>query len=207
MDIEIDLPYILVDGRRFRGNVRRIEDLRPVLMEPVSEEGDAYYMFRDVKPVHEILRYDITVIPARTLGREFIKTMGHYHDGLYPEIYGVLRGKALFILQRRAGRDDVLDDVVLIRAEEGEIIRIPPCYGHVTVNPSSSTLVLENIVCRKCTSNYEPYIRMRGAALYATTDGIIRNSRYSYIPEFREEKPEKGGILGLSKWSLLELCT
>ncbi|MGC8932437.1 MAG: glucose-6-phosphate isomerase family protein [Candidatus Methanodesulfokora sp.] len=206
MDVEIDLPYILVNGRRFKGDVRRIEDLRPVLMEPVSEEGDAYYMFRDVKPVHETLRYDITVIPARNLGKEFIKTMGHYHDGSYPELYGVLRGEALFILQRRAGRDDVLDDLVLIRAGEGDIIRIPPYYGHVTVNISRKTLVLENIVCRKCKSNYEPYIRMRGAAVYVTVDGILRNNRYNYIPEIREEKPERGNVLGLSKLDLLKLC-
>jgi glucose-6-phosphate isomerase len=204
--LEIDLPYILVDGRRFRGDVRRIEDLRPVLMENLSDEGDAYYMFRDVRPVHETLRYDITVMPARILGREFIKTMGHYHDGPYPEIYGILRGEAIFVLQKRAGRDEVLDDLVLIRAKEGEIVRIPPYYGHVTVNPSKSMLVLENIICRKCRSDYEPYIRMRGSAIYVTVDGIVRNNRYLYVPKLREEKPDKGKIFSLDLKDLLKLC-
>jgi len=204
--IELQLPYILFEGRRFRGDTRRIEDLKPVMMEPLEERGDAYYMFRDVKKVDNALRYDITVIPPRTIGREFIKTMGHYHNGPYPEIYGVLRGSAVFILQRREKRDDVIDDLVLIRAEEGEIIRIPAEYGHVTVNPSKQTLVLENIVCRGCTSNYEPYIRMRGAAVYITVDGIVRNSRYSHVPEPREEKPERGNILSLDGSELLKLC-
>lgn len=44
------------------------------------------------------LRYNITVIPPAKLGKEYVKTAGHYHlkapkaDVFYTEIYQVLEG-------------------------------------------------------------------------------------------------------------------
>jgi glucose-6-phosphate isomerase len=72
----------------------------------------------------------------RNLGGEYVKTKGHHHPENpagtgYPELYEVLDGTAHFQLQTKA-----LDDVVLIEVHKGDIIAIPPGYGHVTINPS-----------------------------------------------------------------------
>ncbi len=140
-----------------------------------------YEMRREVK-VCKILRYDITIIFGRMLGKEFNKTFGHYHPRGYPEIYEVLRGEAIYILQKPAkiGSRKILD-VILVRAKKGEKVIIPPGYGHVTVNPSRKKLVMANIVSSKFTSIYEPYKKLRGACVYITKNGIIHNPNYELV--------------------------
>ena len=51
-------------------------------------------------------------------------------------------GIAHFLLQTKK-----LDDVVLIKALKGDIIVIPPGYGHVTINPTlDHPLTMANLV-------------------------------------------------------------
>ena len=83
------------------------------------------------------LRYDITVIPPAMLGSEYIKTVGHYHPRVpgtnvyYPEIYQVLEGSATYLLQKvKSGEEDFVMDVVVITAKKGDLVLVPPGYGH-----------------------------------------------------------------------------
>jgi hypothetical protein len=69
-----------------------------------AQNSELYYMYRELSlskkesiAMKEYgLRYDITVIPPRMLGCEFIKTAGHYHPLVpgtritFPEIYEVM---------------------------------------------------------------------------------------------------------------------
>jgi len=120
-----------------------------------ARNDDLYYMFRDlakndsdlevIKAHH--LRYDITAIPPRMLGSEFTKTVGHYHpkipgaDVSYPEIYQVLEGSAIYLLQKaESGDEDIVLDVAVVSAEKGDLVLIPPEYGHVTINAAETTL-------------------------------------------------------------------
>src|SRR5208283_4184895 len=97
----------------------------------------------------------ITVIPSFDLCGEYVKTKGHYHPADpagtgYPELYDVTEGRALFLIQSRT-----LDDVILISAETGARVVIPPGYGHITINPSpDATLVLANLVSTAFESEY-----------------------------------------------------
>src|SRR5512137_2504958 len=125
---------------------RTVEEMRSVLFDPQCRCSDPlYFMYRDLARsgtdwqwLHEHrLRYDLTVIPPRDLCGEWIKTKGHYHPknaaGVgFPEIYEVFEGTAHYLLQ-----SCTLDDVVLIAANEGDLVIIPPDYGHITINPSS----------------------------------------------------------------------
>jgi glucose-6-phosphate isomerase len=133
------------------------------------------------------LRYDITVIPPRSLCGEWVKTKGHYHPanpaGLgYPEIYEVLGGTAHYLLQSAS-----LDDVVLIRASAGDIVLVPPGYGHVSINPSPDTpLAMANIVSTAFESTYREYERLRGAAYYELCTGmLVKNPAYPAVPPVR----------------------
>lgn len=162
-----------------------------------SPNIDLYYMYRDMhlsKKDHEAikesgLRYDITVIPPRMLGCEYVKTAGHYHEtvpgtGLtYPEIYEVLDGEALYFLQRQ--RDGEVVDAVAVRAGTGDKVLIPPGFGHVTINPSNHVLKMANWVGRDVKSLYEPIREKAGAAYYFLDSGPIRNRRYEQVPALK----------------------
>ncbi|MDD1724930.1 MAG: glucose-6-phosphate isomerase [Methanospirillum sp.] len=177
-------------------DVRSFTELRAVFADPeCSCKGQAYEMFRAVAKDEEDrewlsanhIRYDVTRIPARIICGEWIKTKGHYHplspDGVsYPEIYEVLEGDALYLLQKQD-----LSDLILVKAHSGDLVLIPPGYGHVTVNPSDKTLLMANLVSSSFTSDYLPFEKLRGAAYYLFSDGLIgKNTHYpDRIPEIR----------------------
>jgi len=176
--------------------VRTVEDMRPVLADPsCTSSGPLYFMYRDLAKsdvdwnwLHlNKLRYDITVIPPCTICGELVKTKGHYHPNNpagtgYPEIYEVVEGQAHYLLQSRR-----LDDVVMVSAYAGDLVIIPPGYGHVTINPSpDTTLVMANLVSRAFESEYGPYEKYQGGAYYEMSDGRVqKNSRYSDLPHVR----------------------
>lgn len=203
---------IEIAGRKFKADIRWAEDLKPVLAFPeeLKENFPAYYMFRDLyyskndrdKILEHRLRFDLTIIPPNMIGKEFIKTFGHYHpiaeDNLsYTEIYEVLSGKAYYLLQKIENGKIV--DVIVVEANAGDKVIIPPNYGHVTINPSNKELRMTNWVCRDFKSDYEPYERLRGACYYYTEDGWIKNKRYGDVPEIRFVKPKIPKLLGLKK--------
>ncbi|MCP4648034.1 MAG: glucose-6-phosphate isomerase [bacterium] len=168
------------DGNPFEYSTRSVSQLSEVLMDPKKSgpDGIAYYMYREVYG-HENLRYDVTVVPPRMFGEEFVKTYGHYHpkakEGIsYPEIYQILNGEAVFILQT-PHRDDSMD-CIITKCKKGDIVFVPPNYGHVMVNSStSSTLVSSNVVSSSFSSVYEEYKENHGAAYYYTKDGLTQN--------------------------------
>jgi glucose-6-phosphate isomerase len=133
------------------------------------------------------LRYDLTVIPPRDLCGELVKNKGHYHPNNsagtgFPEIYEVLEGTAHYLLQ-----SSTLDDVVLIEAEAGDLVIIPPDYGHITINPSlDQILSMANIVSTAFESEYGEYEARHGAAWYELSDGtLVRNPAYRDAPPVR----------------------
>jgi glucose-6-phosphate isomerase len=176
--------------------VRTVEDMRPVLADPsCPSSGPLYFMYRDLAKsdvdwnwLHlNKLRYDITVIPPCTICGELVKTKGHYHPNNpagtgYPEIYEIVEGQAHYLLQSRR-----LDDVVMVSAYAGDLVIIPPGYGHVTINPSpDTTLIMANLVSRAFESEYGPYEKYQGGAYYEMSDGRVqKNSRYPDLPHVR----------------------
>lgn len=166
-------------GEKIKPDVRHLYDMEEVIYDEEwlkdAENVPLYYMYRglsmpeDEEAIRENgLRYDITVMPARRLGKEPVKTKGHYHPKVnsmtYPEIYGVLEGEAHYLLQKKEnGR---ITQTVLVEAKEGDKVIIPPNYGHVTINPSGENLKMANWVCRDFDSIYEPIQRKGGTAWF-----------------------------------------
>jgi glucose-6-phosphate isomerase len=186
------------DGPLPAPRVRTIDEIRGVLMDPSCEcREPLYFMYRNLSKTREDgqwlreqgLRYDVTVIPARTLCGEYVKTKGHHHPengkGMpYPEIYEVLDGEAHYLLQTRSA-----DDVRLIRAVQGDRVLIPPGYGHVTINPGKATLVMANIVSNLFDSDYSVYERLRGAAYFELPGGrLVKNPCYPEAAGIRSMK-------------------
>jgi glucose-6-phosphate isomerase, archaeal len=193
------------DGELPPPAVRTMEEMRPVLADPSCTCSDTlYFMYRDVSRsdadwrwLHSHhLRYDLTVIPARDLCGEWVKTKGHYHPknpaGVgYPEIYEVLEGEAHFLLQSRN-----LDDIVMIHAASGDVVVIPPGYGHVTINPSrDETLAMANIVSTAFESEYGEYESHHGAAYFEMCSGkLVKNPRYPAVPAVRTIRAKSGTL-------------
>lgn len=187
-----------VDGREVKPGIRWISDLRKVLMRPEALKNDslAYLMYRDLPPLTgSWARFDLTVILNWEVGGELAKTKGHYHLPLngkhLPEVYYVHLGEAEFLLQRMGASPHDIEDFVVVRASEGSIVRVPPNYGHVTVNLGNGILVMSNVIHREVKPDYGTYELTRGAAYYVTRDGFIRNENYNSIPEPRYEEPIK----------------
>jgi glucose-6-phosphate isomerase len=69
--------------------------------------------------------------------------------------------------------------VRLVRAGPGDRVLVPPGFGHVTINPGSTTLSMVNIVSTRFESDYTSYERLRGAAYFELEGGkLVKNPRY-----------------------------
>lgn len=195
-------------------DVRLAEDMGEVIIDKEwledNKDAELYYMYRDLwregdkkKIRNSGLRYDITIIPPREIGKEYVKTKGHYHPeaapGIsYPEIYEVLKGKAHYLLQKKSSNG--IEDVALMRAEEGDKALIPPNYGHITINPGDEALKMANWVDRSFDSIYEDILELEGGAYYELSSGEwLKNDNYSHVPELKEVTPTVIPDLGIEK--------
>ena len=201
-----------------------LHDMDVVIYDTTWLEATAnfelYYMYRNMyktKAESDIigkhnLRYDITVIPPNMLGQEYVKTAGHYHptvpgtDMSYTEVYHVIEGEATYLLQRTD--NGKVTDVVVIKAQAGDNVIVPPNYGHITINASDKTLKMANWVCGEFTSIYEPIRKLSGGAYYLLDTGFIQNPKYNNVPPIRylepTNYPEFGFVKGEDMYGLVD---
>lgn len=184
--MEFDLTNLTPD-------IRHLNDMREVLYDKDfaknSPDMDLYYMYRGLEKKDD-LRYDITIIPAKILGNEYNKTKGHFHLSHFQELYIVLEGSAIFLMQKLDENGNIAD-VYAVKAEKGDSVIIPSNYGHVTINPSDKDLKMANWVCDACTSDYSVFTENQGACYYYTKNGWQKNENYKEVPELRFEEPLK----------------
>jgi len=218
LKVELDRHELVVNGTRYPRSVRTVKDMNKTLMSTSRLEErnsfDVYYMYRGLVS-HSGIRFDITVIPPGPLGEEYPKTHGHYHpmsaDGIaYPEVYQVLHGKCTFLLQKKNRSGTV--NVLIIDAKAGDVVLMPPEYGHVTINTGKDDLVLSNLVYDRFESVYGDYGANRGAAYYYLVNSSEKmdpqalNSKYGFSCEdlLQEFNLDPGRFLFLEKPSLLK---
>jgi len=192
-------------AKRVKPSIRMLFDMKDVIYDrewlSTTNNMELYYMYRELSlskndalmMKEHGLRYDITVIPPRMLGCEFVKTAGHYHpavpgtDTTFPEIYEVLSGEAQYLMQKP--EDDKIVDVIMVKASAGDKVVIPPGYGHLTINASNKVLKMANWVARDFESIYAPIKEKGGGAYFILEKGIVKNPRYEEVPEIRYGKP------------------
>lgn len=182
-----------IDLKSKTPDIRKLSDMKMVLYDQKWAENapdtELYYMYRGLEEQGD-LRYDITVIPARKLGRELVKTKGHNHIGNYGELYMVLEGEAIYLMQK--GDENKITDVCAVKVKKDESVVIPSGYGHVTINPSEKDLKMANWVSKNCKNDFSLFERKRGACYYYTENGWIKNENYKEVPELRFESSLKG---------------
>lgn len=158
------------------------------------EKIAVYYIYRNVKK-NKDLRYDITVIPPKMLGEEFVKTKGNRNSKNFLEIYTVLKGKAIFLLQKMIGKK--IKDVIAIKAKKGDLVIDPAGYYIVSINPSKKNLKLGNWVYSKNKNIYKTMEEKQGACYYYTRRGWLKNKNYKNIPKLKFQKPSPRGGTGI----------
>lgn len=163
-------------------------------------------------------QYDITIVMPGQINGECKKTAGHYHGynpertNTYGEVYEVIKGTALYILQKSPDFDKdpgcvTLEDVILTTVHEGETLIVPPNYGHASVNIGSGPLVFSNLAYKPCPVLYDSVRCYHGMAYYIKKEnGTVRaefNHNYKEVrmPEVRfatvKERPKLGIRFGV----------
>jgi glucose-6-phosphate isomerase len=195
---------------------RQMKDLlyRP---EGIDDSQRCYYYYRDIafEKDRELFqkydfRYDISVIMPGTLNGELKKTSGHYHGYIkgtqytYPEVYEVLLGKAMYIMQKVSNFDSpepLIEDLKAVIVQEGQAVVIPPYYGHCSVNIGEGPLVFSNIAVVSCPLHYEPIQEKHGLSIYVvkSKDGIeyIKNPYYKSVPDAKTVYPREDADMGI----------
>jgi glucose-6-phosphate isomerase, archaeal len=197
--------------------VRRKQDMLEVLLEPEARgPEELYLMYRNVmregdgQSIRDAgLRYDITVIKPGILGREFIKTAGHYHPekkgtGItYPEVYEVIFGVAHYLLQELVPGEDQVRRVALLEAKAGSRVMMPANFGHITINPGNTYLVMANWVAEEFASEYGQFKEKKGGAYYEVVAGedseFLPNRLYQPLPPFSEWRVVEAPELNLTR--------
>jgi glucose-6-phosphate isomerase len=177
--------------------VRRHEDMKDVLSNP-SVDGPVihYYMIRGGSD-----KTNITIWECGNVGGEYIKTYGHYHVGNICEVYRIVGGNGIVLLQQRKvdsnglSIDNKIETFIAIKVKSGDTVHMPPEFGHLVVNIGKTWLVtIDNSPLRSTDdaklpshANYESVRRMHGFAYYIVDDcgkpKLIKNTNYDIVPE------------------------
>ena len=178
--------------KKTKPQIRYLNEMKKVLYDQKwaknAFNSEVYYVYRNVKKKNG-LRYDITIIPPRMLGREFSKTKGHKHQGNFQELIQVLEGKAFYFAQKGKGKN--IEDCYFTEAKKGDFVIIPSDYEHLTINPTKKELKMANWISEKCKNDYSLFERLQGACYYYTESGWIKNKNYVKIPLLHTKKALK----------------
>lgn len=200
---DLDLQFgaeLQIDTRK----IRQLGEMKAVLFDNniLLEETILYKMYDGVYREEDRklfqgkkLRYDLTLMFPGKIGRELIKTAGHYHSisddriFTYPELYEVLYGEVHFVLQKKGKKESEIKDVLVITANRGQRIVVPPDYGHVAINPGNVPLVLANWIAEDCKPDYHTLSRYSGAVLIEIEENgkhhFIQNKKYGHEIGYR----------------------
>ncbi len=191
-------PDVVVEETK----VRLFDELAPVAMTPEACRGNrevAYTMYNGVYRQGDAarlagvpMRYELTLFPARRMGREFVKTLGHLHSsepksGIdYPEVCEVLAGTAHFLFQTLDVSGPSASAAFYVEARAGEKVIIPPGLDHLTINPGPGPLLFSDVVALGVTGIYDRFKAAHGAAYLEIAENgqprFIPNPTYRTVP-------------------------
>ncbi len=175
------------------------EMMKDVLMESNAQAPEAHYhMVRGGKDLR-----NITIWEPGKVGREYIKTYGHYHVGDISETYWIVYGEGITIAQKRVigpdGEpiDDEIEAIRIVRVRAGEAVYMPRSWAHAAVNTGKtffataddSPVNFEDVDPSSLPghADYEPIKKMRGMAYYIVEENgqptLVKNPLYKKVPK------------------------
>jgi glucose-6-phosphate isomerase, archaeal len=193
---------------KFKRATRKAKVLMSVLQSPntVSPDTDMYHVYYledtpdDLSSILDPrgLTYSAVLLPPQIIGREYVKTNGHYHPLIpgtsygYPEVYTQLYGRLLLLLQKRNRADPGSpEDCVLIDMVPGVTVTIPPDYAHVLINPTNELALMAGLYNGGFKPDYGEIRQQRGLAYYILDSKedfeIVVNPLYSNPPPLHRQ--------------------
>lgn len=184
---------------------RSHEKMKEVLMDPNAVGPvNHYYMIRG-----GVDQKNITVWEPGLVGKEYIKTYGHYHVGKLDETYWVLFGQGVALLQKLATDNqgnmiaDTIEEFKAVFVKQNDSVYMPTGYGHLVANVGVTYFVTAddspvNFEEKDPTSlpghaDYELVKQMQGFAYYVVEENgkpaLVRNKKYKKIV-----KEDLGGL-------------
>ncbi len=172
--------------------IRKASDLKDILFDKSflknAEDFIVYRVNRGIKR-KDGLRYDETLVLPKLLGQEFPKTKGHEHPKECIELIKVLKGKAIFLLQK--DEKNTIEDIYFVKAKAGQCLISPAGYSHTTINASKKELKIGTWMNDNCSSDYHGIKKFKGFGYYYTILGWQKNKNYKKVPRLKEKKPLK----------------
>jgi glucose-6-phosphate isomerase len=199
-------PDVVVDEFK----ARLLDELADVALEPGACRGSqevAYYMYNGVYRSGDAalldgvpMRYELTLIPPRRIGREFVKTFGHRHcpepgSGMdYAEICEVLVGTAHFLFQTLDASGPDASFALCVEATAGQKVLLPPGFDHCTINSGPEPLLFSDVIALGASGIYDRFRATRGAVyLEVAEDGrpqFMANPTYRDVPPLEWIEPK-----------------
>jgi glucose-6-phosphate isomerase len=198
------LPLRL-DGQLRFGNDTDVEEIKsrargelgPVAYDPEAcrPPGEIQYrMYNGIARQQHVealrgspLRYELTLMLPKPLGRERAKTVGHIHNApaptrpTFPEIFQVVHGVAHFLFY--ALRDNRVHTCNWTEVRAGGKIIAPPDLYHLTINAGDEALVFADLIPRRALAIYDEVRASHGAPYFELDDGNwVPNPRLKNLP-------------------------
>ncbi len=177
---------------KVKPDIRYLKEIKSILYDKNWGKKAAnvklYYMYRGVKE-KDGLRYDVTVIPPKMLGEEYVKTKGNHNSNHFPELYGILQGRAFLFTQRRKGSKAT--SVSVFSMKKGDWVILSPKDEVITINPTRKLLKTANWVAQKNINLYKGLEKLKGGSYYYTKKGWVKNGNYKKVAKLRFKKPLK----------------
>ncbi len=197
---------------------RLLDALTPVALDPEACRGSqavAYYMDNGVYARADAarlagvpMRYELTLLPAGRMGREYIKTHGHLHKadprtGLtWAEVCEVVLGTAHFLFQTLDPVGPTTTKVWVVEAHAGQKVIFPPDLDHLTINPGAGPLLFSDVIALGVSGDYERFRRSHGAAYVEVEQSgrpaWMANPAYRSVPPLVGVEPREYPALDLT---------
>lgn len=140
---------MLIEEIKKRGKVHtvRLQDMKN-FFKNISGYDKKKEIYRVLSIEGRELSYAITIIKAGRINNEYFMTKGHYHKTSSPEIYYLLNGKGVILIQRG-------NYFKKIYMKQKEFYEIPEGYAHRTVNMGNTALKFLSIYMTKSGHDYK----------------------------------------------------
>jgi glucose-6-phosphate isomerase len=191
-------PDVVIDEYK----VRLLDELTEVALEPDACRGSeeiAYYMYNGVYRQGDAsqldgvsMQYELTLLPSRRIGREFVKTFGHRHcpepeSGMdYAEVCEVLVGTAHFLFQTLDVEGPGASVAFYVEATAGQKVLLPPGFDHCTINPGPEPLLFSDVIALGVSGIYDRFRATRGAVYLEVAENgqaqFVTNPTYRDVP-------------------------
>ena len=167
-----------------RAEMRRLDVLRPSLLDPLCDGPDPVYgIVMDVgrdehreELAQRNLLFGVVGFAAGLLGEEPVRTQGHIHARAPhsgwspPELFEIWQGQALIYAQERCGDDP--GRCFAVFAGEGEHVIVPPGWPHFVANANPAEPMVFAALCdREYGFEYGPVRERGGLAWFPVWDG------------------------------------